>query len=328
MKSVASICKTSKQRGNALVLLLLVRTWDGAEAPDVYQLAALAHISPRQAERDLQKLVTDGEVERLADEVKGRGHVTRFRVIESPSHVSDKSPSDMTEIITQEISPSDAAHIQETTSDVADLSDSKPVIFDGVPPPKSVTSDGTPLAPSKAKNTSTDNHSSTSLQNDVGLPADAGSVEERAKALKKSIAELPRHKRCAQPSGEEWAVMLDIFAEWKRATGKGANAKLTPERGRALLDRLRSPVGFTREDFSNAIKGCRASPHHMGATNGTVYTDLELICRTDQHLERFVGYLQTPEESEGNVKPNRPPAQQFGRPPVTRDFSKFPRRAG
>lgn len=140
MSRVATICKQSKQRGNALVLLLLLKTWDGKEAPTVYDLAELAHISPRQAERDLQKLIDDGDAERAPDEVKGRGHVTRFRLKESTTHVSDKTPSDMTDFITEEISASHPSDIPETTTHLTDLSDSK-----------SVTSDGTPVAPSKAE---------------------------------------------------------------------------------------------------------------------------------------------------------------------------------
>lgn len=337
MSAVASICKASKQRGNALVLLLLLKTWDGAEAPDHYELAEHAHISPRQAERDLSKLVEDGDVERLSPEHNGgRGHKTRYRVrgvastdavAQTTSHLSesDKTPTDVTDFRAVE-SPSEVAEIPETTTDVTDLSDSKGVKSDGVPPANYVTSVGTPIAPLRLENTSTDNHSSASLRNVVGRMADAGSVEQRARLLRRAIAQLPKHKRCAQPTDEEWALMLDIFGEWKREVGKNGNAKLTPERGRAVLDRLRSPVGFTREDFSNAIKGCRASPTHMGDNDrGTVYNDLELICRSDQNLERFIGYLQTPEGNGSDAK-QRTPTQNFGRPPVTRDFTKYPAR--
>lgn len=156
MSRVANICKASRQRGNALVLLLLLKTWDGAELPDHYELAELANISPRQAERDLQKLIDDGEAERVAPEVKGRGHVTRFRLKESTSHVSDKTTSDVTDFKPQEISPSHPSGIPETTSHLTDLSDVKPVTSDVGAPGKYVTSDGTPLAPYSDLRTSTD----------------------------------------------------------------------------------------------------------------------------------------------------------------------------
>jgi hypothetical protein len=138
MKGIAGICKSSKQRGNALVLLILLKTWDGKEAPDLYELADLANISPRQAERDLQKLIAEGTAERAPDTVKGRGHVTRFRLKESTTHVSDKTASDVTGIL-------------ETTTHLTDLSDSKCVTSDADTERKYDTSDGTPLAPSKAK---------------------------------------------------------------------------------------------------------------------------------------------------------------------------------
>lgn len=142
MSKVARICEASKQRGNALVLLLLLKTWDGPEAPDAYSLAKLAHISSRQAERDLQKLIDAGEAERVPDAVKGRGHVTRYRLAESPSDVSDKTTTEVTDFIAPEISASHPSDIGESTTHLTDLSDSK-----------GVTSDGTPIAPLRPKTT-------------------------------------------------------------------------------------------------------------------------------------------------------------------------------
>jgi hypothetical protein len=51
-----------------------------------------------------------------------------------------------------------------------------------------------------------------------------------------------------------------------------------------------------------------------------------LICRTDQNLERFIGYLQKPERGDEDARPNAR-AQGFTKPAVTRDFSHYPKRA-
>jgi hypothetical protein len=162
MDSVSTICKATSQRGNALVLLILLKTWGGDEAPDHYELAELAHISPRQAERDLLKLVADGDVERLSPEHNGgRGHKTRWQMkaiisndtpSETPSDVSesDKTPTDVTDFQGKETAPQ-VTGIMETTTDVTGLSDVIHDKSDVVPVTNPVTSVGTPVAPSKAK---------------------------------------------------------------------------------------------------------------------------------------------------------------------------------
>ncbi len=85
---ITHLCAGCTYRGNTLVLYLLLKGWEG-EDPTREKLAALAHISPRQAERDLSEPVADGVVGKT--EGRGRGVKTRFYLIrESLSDVSDK----------------------------------------------------------------------------------------------------------------------------------------------------------------------------------------------------------------------------------------------
>lgn len=134
-------------------------------------------------------------------------------------------------------------------------------------------------------------------------------LDGKIKSLKKVIAELPKKKRIAQPTDDEFALMLSVFRFW-RTTTNHLKAKLTPERGRAVLERIRSPIGFDLQDFKDAINGCLVSPHHQGANeNRTVYDDLELICRTDQNLERFKGYNEK-RVTNGNIESNHKPSKQ------------------
>jgi hypothetical protein len=132
----------------------------------------------------------------------------------------------------------------------------------------------------------------------AGAAADVESARrfiESQKQLMKATAELSGRNRrpVALPTEAEWKEVCGVFSAWKEIRRKNANARLTPERARAVLDRLRSPAGFTSEDIRNGIRGVHYSAHHSGQNEkGEVYDDLELICRTDQHLERFIGYFE------------------------------------
>lgn len=286
MSKVARICEATQQRGNALVLLILLKTWDGSELPTHYELAKLANISPRQAERDLQKLIDDGAAERVAPEVKGRGHVTRFRHKESPSHVSDKSTSDVTDFKAQQISPSHPSDIPETTSHLTDLSDVNPVTSDAIPAANYVTSDGTKLAPSKARRTSTDTPQPT-VEGGAHAPPPAGKKKPTS-----SLSKLPEPEQ----------VILELWRELAKAYPPEYAWPTIFER---VLD------GFDAARF----KRCGgAYLTHFGKGQRYVGGILDWYERN-----------QTEPERSGNGKVA---AGRFGKPEVTRDFSRFPRRTG
>ena len=53
--------------------------------------------------------------------------------------------------------------------------------------------------------------------------------------------------------------------------------------------------GFFVEELCQAVDGCLASPHHQGQNaNGQKYDDLELICRSPEHVERFIRIARCP----------------------------------
>lgn len=82
------------------------------------------------------------------------------------------------------------------------------------------------------------------------------------------------------------AEELEIFEYWKMRMGKSNNAKLNGKRLANLKARLKD--GYGVEYIKKAIDGCASSPHHMGQNDqGTVYDDLELICRTSTKVENF-----------------------------------------
>ncbi len=89
---------------------------------------------------------------------------------------------------------------------------------------------------------------------------------------------------------------LDVFRRWQEVMGH-PQAKLTPKRRRRIDARLAE--GYCVEQLMSAIDGCRASPYHQGQNEtATVYDDIELICRSGEKVEQFIGYLESPRVSQ------------------------------
>lgn len=78
--------------------------------------------------------------------------------------------------------------------------------------------------------------------------------------------------------------VIAVFDHWVAVMDK-PRAKLTKERKTKVIARLKD---YSVDDLKQAIDGCARSPHHMGQNDtGTVYDDLELICRDGKHVEQF-----------------------------------------
>lgn len=83
-----------------------------------------------------------------------------------------------------------------------------------------------------------------------------------------------------------------VFAHWCQVLEK-RGAKFTEERREAVRARLRE--GYTVEQLKQAIDGCSKTPHNMGQNDrGTRFDDLELICRSGSHVERFIANALAP----------------------------------
>lgn len=126
--------------------------------------------------------------------------------------------------------------------------------------------------------------------------------------LKKQITLKPKIPPVTET---EWRNILEIYEDWKTVFGKNNNARLTVRRARAVLDRLRSFNKYTVAEIKTANRGCRASPNHNGSredSSGVVYDDLELICRSDDQVEKMIGYFEAGLQlkkgvKNGNTKP-------------------------
>jgi len=81
----------------------------------------------------------------------------------------------------------------------------------------------------------------------------------------------------------------EVFDFWKLTFNKTNNSKLTPKRINLLKARFKE--GYQIDDMRGAITGCANSAHHMGKNDtGTIYDSLELIFRSGDNIEKFIGY--------------------------------------
>lgn len=80
------------------------------------------------------------------------------------------------------------------------------------------------------------------------------------------------------------AAVPQLFAYWQHRCDH-ASAKLTPERSRCVLARLRD--GYTEAEIRKAIDGAAVAAF-VNEDNGHRYDDLTLICRNGSKLESFM----------------------------------------
>jgi len=113
------------------------------------------------------------------------------------------------------------------------------------------------------------------------------------------------------PSG----FVLEVFTYWQRVLNH-PQAKLTVERRKKIEARLKEK--YSIEQIKSAIDGCRASPFHMGQgsdSDGTVYDDIELICRSGSKLEMFIAKVNNNGTQTNKTVPARTTEQDGIRTP-------------
>lgn len=137
-------------------------------------------------------------------------------------------------------------------------------------------------------------------------PADAESAGSRTDTVE--VRERSRPEREEEKEGEreeekEWkgkepptvpaaadvptTDIATVFDYWKHRLGKD-RARLTPARRDKIRARLKD--GTTIAEIRQAIDGCASSEFHVA--NG--HTDLELILRSRENVEKFIGRLTAP----------------------------------
>ncbi len=90
----------------------------------------------------------------------------------------------------------------------------------------------------------------------------------------------------AKPEASGASPAKQVFEYWVKAARKGSNAVFGAKRKKAVKARLAQ--GYTVDDLCRAVDGCLATPFNRGVNEGgVVYDDLELICRSESHVDRF-----------------------------------------
>ena len=106
----------------------------------------------------------------------------------------------------------------------------------------------------------------------------------------------PKEETKTLSSPTSSTVVHAVFSYWQEALNH-PQARLTPEREKAIRARLKE--GYTFDQITQAIDGCRASPFHRGQNERSqAYDDLTLICRNGSKLESFINVAATPKKKE------------------------------
>jgi hypothetical protein len=119
----------------------------------------------------------------------------------------------------------------------------------------------------------------------TGNTADGQQAEQQTDNRRGTFKNVKNVKNVEEIPMPGLADVECAFAFWKQAMGKSDRSQLTDKRKKKIQARLKN---YSLDDIKLAITNCSKSPHHMGHNDtGTVYDDLELICRSDDNLERF-----------------------------------------
>lgn len=88
-----------------------------------------------------------------------------------------------------------------------------------------------------------------------------------------------------------------VCEHWKTVMGHPkAKTPMNGKRASAVRARLRNR--FTVAQLCEAVDGCRRSPWHMGQNpERKVYDDLEMICRDEVNVEKFIQFAAAPVEA-------------------------------
>ena len=99
---------------------------------------------------------------------------------------------------------------------------------------------------------------------------------------------LKKHLPASQAkSDERLKEVSEVYSYWCQTMNKDSRTKLSKKRETKIKARLKD--GFTVNELKIAIDGCAKSGYHMGQNDtGAIYDDIELICRDDAKVKRFI----------------------------------------
>jgi len=140
-----------------------------------------------------------------------------------------------------------------------------------------------------------DDNASTKVSTPAPAPAPAPAQERNALSADAGAPPTIESKvlpllQVQEPTSPDPAEV--VFEYWKKTMHKNGATRFSPSRRRKVLARLKN---WKVADLCKAIDGCAGDSWHMEERQN----DLELICRDDEHVEKFIGYADNP-------RPGRP----------------------
>lgn len=126
-------------------------------------------------------------------------------------------------------------------------------------------------------------------------PSEPSEPSGKSNAARSENATLFALELVASKPPDSSAIEDDIFEHWRAVMGKNGASQFTKERRDAVRERLAE--GRSAADIKRAIEGCAKTPFNMGLDpkhRGQKRNDLELICRTGGHVERFMENADSP----------------------------------
>lgn len=96
------------------------------------------------------------------------------------------------------------------------------------------------------------------------------------------------------PEPEPAGLPMAVFTYWAHARHRalglnGEGPKQIPTARRLSKIKARLAEGYTVEDLKRAVEGVLASEYHLKGG----YTDIELICRDQAHVERYIEWASS-----------------------------------
>lgn len=165
-----------------------------------------------------------------------------------------------------------------------------------------------------ATHLATDPHKPVLGHPDASEPAQRSLLTTNATSTNTTAPSRQKAGKGAKVTAEEQEVYEHWIACWKRDVKGSRIPNLSPKRLVKIRERLED--GYRVDDLKTAIEGAFASPYHSGirpdGSEGPRYQDLELICRSAEKTDAFIGYAEKLIPKRRPAAPAAPPKELSG----------------
>ena len=130
----------------------------------------------------------------------------------------------------------------------------------------------------------------------LALLTDYENLQVDNAAKLRQINRLKKENERGREEQPEHTAALELFDFWVERCGKDPKrTKFGEKREKAVLARLKQ--GYTKRQIGEAIMGAALAAFRDPGT-GVVYDDLELVCRNEVQLEKFIARYEAHQERQ------------------------------